>query len=425
MLRRSGSTLVAVAVVLTAACTDAPTATRDLTSIYATTLARGGGPTPPSAELVALGKALYFDANLSRNRNQSCATCHQPSEGFAAPLTGTVTRGSVVQGSIAGAFGDRKPPTAAYATITPLFSGGNTPTGGVFWDGRATGHVLGNPAADQAMGPFLNPREQALPDPACVLWSVRHASYVAQFTSVWGVALETMDFPADAEVRCSVGIELGMESTTVTAQYHNVALSIAQYESALNTWSSRADIGTLSAAEARGKKLFSSKGKCHTCHTAKGSNAPFTDFAFHNLGLPKNPENPVYNYSSALNDRGLAGFTGNATDEGRFRTPTARNTGLGTNRTFMHNGVLTTLEQVVDFYNTRDVLPACTAAQSAAMPMLRYGSTAFGGIACWPTSETPRNIDSQNMGNLGLTAQEARDIAAFLRALSDDPARLP
>ena len=82
--------------------------------------------------------------------------------------------GAVYEGSVPALFGNRKPPSSAYATSSPilhfsiekkkaLFVGGN------FWDGRATGEKLGNPAADQAQGPFLNPLEQALPSPAEVV----------------------------------------------------------------------------------------------------------------------------------------------------------------------------------------------------------------------------------------------------------------
>ncbi len=73
--------------------------------------------------------------------------------------------GAVYEGSIPGAFGDRKPPSSAYATFSPILyvDKKGTFVGGNFWDGRATGEILGNPAAEQAKGPFLNPMEQALP----------------------------------------------------------------------------------------------------------------------------------------------------------------------------------------------------------------------------------------------------------------------
>lgn len=112
-----------------------------------------------------LGKSIFFDQNLSIQNNQSCAACHSPETGFTGPDALINAHGSVYEGSIPGRFGDRKPPSAAYATQSPvlhfvtekkeaLFVGGN------FWDGRATGENLGNPAADQALGPFLNPAEQ-------------------------------------------------------------------------------------------------------------------------------------------------------------------------------------------------------------------------------------------------------------------------
>ena len=112
-----------------------------------------------------LGKSIFFDENLSINFNQSCASCHDPAWGWTGPDSAVNAAGSVYEGSIAGRFGDRKPPTSAYATPSPVFfNDKGTFTGGNFWDGRATGEILGNPAADQALGPFLNPVEQALPD---------------------------------------------------------------------------------------------------------------------------------------------------------------------------------------------------------------------------------------------------------------------
>jgi cytochrome c peroxidase len=137
----------------------------------------------------ALGKAIFFDQNLSLNNNQSCATCHGPSAGWTGPDSAINAHGAVYEGSIPGAFGDRKPPSAAYATQSPilhmdrkgLFIGGN------FWDGRATGETLGNPAAEQAKGPFLNPMEQALPAAAALVAKVCAADYADEFMLIWGL----------------------------------------------------------------------------------------------------------------------------------------------------------------------------------------------------------------------------------------------
>ena len=106
-----------------------------------------------------LGKTLFFDRNLSVNGNQACATCHLPDAGWTGDKSMINAHGAVYEGSVAGRFGNRRPPSAAYATPSPvlhyikegndiLFVGGN------FWNGRATGEKLGNPAADQALGPF-------------------------------------------------------------------------------------------------------------------------------------------------------------------------------------------------------------------------------------------------------------------------------
>ena len=112
----------------------------------------------------AVGEAIFKDTDLSINRNQSCASCHDEQWGGTGPLSGINAAGAVYEGSIAGRFGNRKPPSSAYATISPVFHmDKGLWVGGNFWDGRATGEVLGNPAADQAQGPFLNPAEQALP----------------------------------------------------------------------------------------------------------------------------------------------------------------------------------------------------------------------------------------------------------------------
>ena len=97
-----------------------------------------------------LGRSIFFDDNLSVNQNQSCAACHAPESGWTGPDAAVNAGGSVYQGSIPGQFGDRKPPSSAYATQSPIFYQDKKGVfiGGNFWDGRATGEKLGNPAAD-------------------------------------------------------------------------------------------------------------------------------------------------------------------------------------------------------------------------------------------------------------------------------------
>jgi cytochrome c peroxidase len=248
-----------------------------------------------------LGKSIFFDENLSLNSNQSCATCHGPAAGWTGPDSALNAAGTVYEGSIPGAFGDRKPPSAAYAGDSPIMyvdADGNW-IGGMFWDGRATGWTLGDPLAEQALGPFLNPKEQALPSPADVIAIVQASSYAGLFEEVWGVG-----------------------SLSDPQAYEWVGRSIAAYERSaeVSPYSSKYDAylagnAKLTGQEIRGMALFFGKAKCSACH----SGAEFTDFTYDNLGVPKNPQNPVYTYDPGFIDPGLGGFLKNAQRRG-FRT---------------------------------------------------------------------------------------------------------
>ena len=390
-----------------------------------------------------LGKSIFFDDNLSINRNQSCAACHAPEVGWTGPDSAINTAGSVYEGSIAGRFGDRKPPSAAYATPSPVFHLDRSGlfVGGNFWDGRATGEKLGNPAADQALGPFLNPVEQALPDSACVVYRVCDPvvpeDYPISFEAVWGDEACDIAWPNDIETVCAT------EGTTVDLSdadraksdmaYGNIGLSIAVYEDSpeVNAFSSKYDqtFGgkvKLSRLEQRGFALFRGKGKCHRCHTSNGQQALFTDFTFDNLGVPKNPVNPVYDVDPDFIDLGLGGFLSTreeyedlaAENVGKHKVPTLRNVDLRPNEDFVkayaHNGYFKTLEGIVHFYNTRDVKVSC---ESIGV----FDAVEADALAndCWPEPEVAENVNTAELGDLGLSSDEEAAIVAFLKALSD------
>ena len=118
-----------------------------------------------------LGEYLYFDEELSEPAGQSCASCHDPDFGFSDPDAGL----PVSEGIIPGLYGGRNTPSAAYAMFNPIRyfdSEEGLWIGGAYWGGRATGEVLGDPLADQALGPFLNPVQMANPDKATVIRDV-------------------------------------------------------------------------------------------------------------------------------------------------------------------------------------------------------------------------------------------------------------
>ena len=365
-----------------------------------------------------LGKNIFFD-KISSPKWMECSTCHAPSFGYTGPIAGiNINSAGVYRGADPHRFGNRKPPSAAYATFSPVFHYDEEEglfIGGNFSDGRATGERLGNPAAEQALGPFLNPVEQNNYGSLEVLKTIENSKYASLWAEVWG---EPIDYSSPEKM---------MEN------YDRVGLSIAAYEASpeVNSFSSKYDyfvagLVDLTDEEAWGMQLFNdeNKGKCFLCHVSEqgpnGEPALFTDFSFDNLGIPKNPNNPFYDMDqvylddgSPINpdgenwiDEGLGGFLKTRPERsamadenmGKHKVPTLRNidkkNGQGDIKAYGHNGYFTSLKEIVHFYNTRDV-------------------------ENWPMPEVADNVNTEELGNLGLTDAEENAIVAFLRTLSD------
>jgi cytochrome c peroxidase len=392
-----------------------------------------------------LGKSIFFDQSLSLRKNQACADCHDPGSGWTGPIPAVNNKGAVYSGSIRTRSGNRKPPSAAYATPAPILhyvveDGDALFIGGNFWDGRATGEKLGNPAADQAQGPFLNPVEQALSDPACVIYRICNANtpsrYPVAFEQVYPGACD-INWPGGVKQTCNAGEMVALDAPdrdTVNAAYDNVGLAVAAYEASpeVNQYSSKYDAwiagnATLSPEEELGFTVFAGKGLCAACHVLdpqeNGDPALLTDYTFDNLGVPKNPDNPVYQTDPFFVDLGLGGFLSSRPDyegfalanDGKHKVPTLRNVDLrpgnGFTKAYMHNGYFKTLEGVVNFYNTRDVKPACPSPLTSEAQALAQG--------CWPAPEVADNVNTDELGNLGLTLQEEAALVAFMKTLSD------
>ncbi len=408
---------------------------------------------PAHAELNSLellGKSFFFDPGLSVNGNQSCSSCHDPDQGFSSPHGHFNAMGAVVQGSVAGRFGNRKPPTAAYSSPGPVlhhtFEDGEILfVGGAFHDGRATGHALGTPVADQALAPFTNPAEMALPHPACVVQRVCATGYAADLAAEWGEGICQIAFPEGLDAACAdPDAEIVIDDEDIAAAIDGamaaIGRSLAAYEASdeVNRFSSRFDKwqrgeGMLSAAELRGFDLFRDKALCAECHILDrgphGEPALFTDFTYDNLGVPRNADNPWYGQTglnpegAAWIDRGLANtLEGDPTYAahapgllGAQKVPTLRNINkritADTERAYMHNGYFKTLEAVVSFYNTRDVLPRCEGDLSEAEAL---------AAKCWPAPEVEATMNKDELGNLKLTPAEEADLVAFLKTLDDE-----
>lgn len=375
----------------------------------------------------SLGKLLFFDASLSTPPGQSCAACHMPETGWTSPDTRINAAGAVYPGAFHTRFGNRKPPSAAYAAASPvlhydkkeeLFEGGN------FWDGRATGKILGNPAADQAMGPFLNPVEQNNPHEKTVVDKVCASDYGDLFRSVYGericgdvgkayqgIALAIAAFEASAEVNpFSSKFDLFYEKT------RKAGLDVAKIGE--KNRKSYGGLG-LDDGELEGLVLFNSRGKCSACHVLEpgpGGTPPLlTDFTYDNLGIPRNERNPWYGMPSEFNpegaqwvDKGLGGFLATQKEwekhadanMGKHKVPTLRNVDRRLSPDFVkaygHNGYFKSLKEIVRFYNRRDVRPAA-----------------------WPPPEVGENVNTTELGDLRLTDSEEDAIVAFMRTLTD------
>ena len=157
-------------------------------------------------QIELLGKAMLYDKELSVNRNEACAFCHMPETGFTGPVSELNRTTGSYPGSVRTRYSERKPQTHSYAPLSPVLHynpGQDDLVGGNFWDMRATGRRLGNPAAEQAEGPPTNPVEMGLPDIACAVYRASQRPYRDLFQKVWGAQAFAIAWPNDVEQVCS------------------------------------------------------------------------------------------------------------------------------------------------------------------------------------------------------------------------------
>jgi cytochrome c peroxidase len=437
-------------------------------------------------QITLLGKAEIYDVNLSPLKDIACATCHVPYTGFrgSTTLLNATTAAQPGGVPITNAtppepnfrVGPRNPQTYAYAPFAPILHYNATQGsfyGGNFWDMRATGIRLTNPAAEQAQGPPVNPVEMGNIDTACVVWKASQSGYASLITTIWGAQSFAIQWPANVATVCAMPgpppaddplpvhlstVDRGISNST----YDHMTMSMATYESSsdVSAFSSKFDAylagnATLSGTELAGYELFNGKAHCNQCHlsgTAVGTVntqaaadvAPlFTDFTANNIGLPKNLAIPYYcenkpdQYGYVANPLGLAfvdlgvGATLSGPNNpnplqwkqlaplfnGMFQTATLRNVDKRPRpdfvKEYMHNGYLKSLKEVVHFYNTSQVLPRCVQGSPGEK------------TTCWPEPEYAATLNTVQLGNLGLTSSEEDNIVAFLQTLTDGFATSP
>ena len=350
-----------------------------------------------SNDKAMLGKALFFEEQLSATRTVACATCHGMRSGGSDHRSLSLeSRHPGVDGQlgtrddIRGSLGVISSNANGSYRSTPYFGIGRQVTARramsvvnaaifpeLFWDGRARSVfrdpvsgtvVLTENAAleSQAVGPIVNDVEMAH-------FGERWSDVVARLQRSKPLALAS-------NIPTALATWLGQDSypalfrkafgtTAITAS--RIAMAIATYERTLLSNQSPFDRRSLNRQQQRGQQLFNSRRtRCASCHSGPLQ----TDNRYHYTGVTPQSE-----------DVGRMAVTRRNEDRGRQRTPQLRNVAL--RAPYFHNGSARTLSEVVDFYDR-------------------------GG------DFTARNKD-RRIQRLRLNGQERADLVAFLEALTD------
>ncbi len=293
----------------------------------------------------------------------------------------------------------KKAPQAAPSAVNMV------PQGGLFWDGRA------DTLQAQALEPLLDPREMDGGSIETVAGKLRQAPYAAQLAQLFG-----------ASVFADSGLTVA-EALFAVARYQIEDASFHPYSSKFDAWLEGK--ARFSESELRGYILYNdpAKANCGGCHIDRPSRDGlpplFTDHQFEALGAPRNPALAA-NRDAKFFDLGICGpsrgdMSGATQYCGFFMTPTLRN--VATRRVFFHNGVFSTLRQVMDFYAFRDV-----------EPQKIYPRRADGAVDIYNDLPPPyrANVDKidppfdRKAGEKpAMTAQDEEDIIAFLSTLTD------
>lgn len=279
---------------------------------------------------VALGMLLFSDPILSKDRTVSCASCHKPTYAFADT--------SAVSIGVDRKKGNRNTPSAMNLRLDTSF----------FWDGRS------KTLEEQALAPIENPEEMNLPVDEAIKRLKRNKNYYSYFKKIFN-----SEPTAELLAKAIASFERTLETS----------------DSPFDNWKFYDDTNAVSEAVKRGFTIFNEKGKCVKCHFG----ADFTTHEFRNIGLFDGKKH---------NDSGRSVVTRNKDDIGKFKTPSLRNVAI--TAPYMHNGIVKTLKDVIEFYNeTEKIIP------------------------------NPINKDSILAKPLGLTQQEKKDLEAFLISLTD------
>lgn len=284
---------------------------------------------PLTSAKIALGRKLFYDRRLSLNNTFSCAICHIPEQGFSNNEMATAV-------GIEGRSVRRNSPSLYNVGYAEL----------LFHDGRE------NSLEQQAWGPLLAHNEMANPSIGYVVDKIKaSADYRGLFEKAFSK-------PANME---TVGQALASYQRTLNSA-----------DSPFDRWYFGKQTDALSKEAQRGFALFTGKAGCNVCHGIGGKSALFTDQKRHNTGIgfaesmQKTADKQRVQVAPGVfvdvdsrtlkgiaeakpGDLGYYEVSQNPADRWAYKTPSLRNVALSP--PYMHNGSLSTLGDVVRFYN--------------------------------------------------------------------------
>lgn len=243
---------------------------------------------PMTEAKVELGKMLYFDKRLSKDKSLSCATCHDPQMAWAEHKP--------VSEGVHGQKGDRN----ANTVINTVFFDQ------LFWDGRA------DSLEEQALGPITNPIEMGMDSMETAIANIQEVpEYQERFKAVFG--------------------DEGITEETIAKAIATFERTILSGNSPYDQYVVNDKKDALTESQQRGLKLFEDAG-CSTCHKPP----TFSNGNFYNTGIGMDKENP---------DPGLKKVTGDDSDFGKFRVPHLRE--IEHTYPYYHDGSVGTLQDAV------------------------------------------------------------------------------
>jgi cytochrome c peroxidase len=298
----------------------------------------------PSDKQIALGKKLFFDKKLSLNNSVSCASCHNPDKAYADGLKTSIdNRGNKAL---------RNAPTLINAVFQKSF----------FLDGRS------QTLTEQISEVFMNKDEFNTEIHQFSDKILTDTTYTKMFIDVFG---------------------------HVPSKNTEVIRAISSYISTLKGMNSRFDKNirgeedNFTTSEKNGVNLFMGKALCATCHFMPLTNGTVPPFYSESerevIGVPKTNKNKELD-----TDLGFYWKYNQPLHKGMFKTPTIRN--IEETAPYMHNGVYSTLEEVMDFYN-------------------KGGGAGLGFDL--PHQTLP-------FDELNLSKEEVGDLIAFMKTLTDN-----